>query len=84
MSTEPKMTPWFVNGEKPARPGVYEVQDTYHTDERRTYYGFYSKTTGWGCGRLTIEDAIEDKGRGTLADWYSSDRGKWRGLASKP
>lgn len=79
---QPKLTPWFVNGEKPARPGLYEVK----ARGPRPYwpmYAYYTKSSGWGCGRQTKEQALIDKDKVAVRDYYSRN-GRWRGLAEKP
>ena len=74
MSTEPKMTPWFVNGEKPARVGVYEVGEDGH---RRWFQHWNGRW--WGYFDTNPKDAQRFGRRQSM---YQNFR--WRGLASKP
>lgn len=76
MSTEPKMTPWFVNGEKPARPGVYETKDSLYAD-RPMYQHWNGRFWGYFC--LSINAA---KNQGDRRSCW--EKPQWRGLASKP
>lgn len=75
MSTEPKMTPWFVNGEKPAREGVYQQRN----GNRELGYQRWTGSR-WMFWSATVSGAqLADM---PAAGEYQND--PWRGLASKP
>lgn len=78
MSTEPKMTPWFPVGSKPARVGVYET-DFLGSFGQRFQLGYsYWNGQRWHNNRPTPAEAAADDGA------FSSQSKRWRGLASKP
>ena len=80
MSTEPKMTPWFVNGEKPARPGAYNVSCRKRNQSGKFYAFFDGKKWCWGIFPNPEQAATlyYDGESASMAD------GSWRGLAAKP
>lgn len=71
-----KLTPWFKNGVKPARKGVYQQMNG-----GRNRLG-YQRWNGmnWGTWFETAEEAAQSTDR--AAACYQSD--PWRGLAAKP
>ncbi len=78
----PKLTPWFVNGEKPARPGVYNVS-CRRTKQSGMYYAYFDgesfgSTAGW------VETAWYQRGKQTRWSDAVNQHGSWRGLAEKP
>lgn len=80
MTTEPKMTPWFVNGEKPARPGAYNVS-CRKSDQSGKFFGYWDgKKWCWGLFP-TPDEAATDHYDGESASVAS---GSWRGLAECP
>lgn len=81
MSNEQKLTPWFINGEKPARPGVYNVSCRKHKQSGRWY-------ARWdGVSWFRAFTGVSTAGREVHATvipnhWHAV--GSWRGLAEKP
>lgn len=76
-----KLTPWFVDGEKPARPGVYNVSCRKEAQTGR-YYGYWNGRF-WVFGVAeTPESAARLKQR--VARGYVASNGSWRGLAEAP
>lgn len=77
MNTEPKMTPWFVNGEKPARNGVYAVNSRMGREH------VFSHWNGdfWGWVSESVATARHFRNRPTPREFKSVI---WRGLAEKP
>lgn len=77
MSTKPKMTPWFGNGEKPVREGVYQQK----SGDRPARLGYQRWLNGeWMTWHSTFEEAAEDER--AVHGSYQND--PWRGLAEKP
>lgn len=81
MKTNPKLTTWFTNGEKPAYPGVYNVscRKENQTGEWYSYWNGYEFT--WfehSVDAAYRERLIPGAGRIVLTE------GSWRGLAEKP
>lgn len=70
-----KLTPWFVNGEKPTRPGVYQQKNGYgEVGYQRWYRGLW---------RLWYESP--DRASRCItpaADSLQAD--PWRGIGSDP
>ena len=81
MSAEPKLTPWFVNGEKPARPGVYNVSCRKENQSGHWYARWDGEQ--WFRARLSVDGAAGRALPETLLNYWS-DIGSWRGLAEKP
>lgn len=82
-----KLTPWFVNGEKPVRPGVYEVNlcapGTASFDPAYSYFdGKNWAEFLWfkDCGG-TPQKAYDGRKRNTGAGRQCM---YWRGLAEEP
>lgn len=76
-----KLTPWFVNGEKPWEWGVYGVRDDFEDEGLFAYFG----ESGWGPGESTPEDAFKERENGARADYFHTEYGAaWRGLAHPP
>lgn len=68
-----KLTPWFMNGEKPARKGVYRVRSD-------GFYGFAywdGRLWAWRCS--SVAEANDDR----LTTGASQTK-HWRGLAHPP
>lgn len=83
MDTEPKLTPWFVNGEAPARPGVYLV-DHAKAGQRFSQFAYWGGPRGgWGAAAPTPSQAFNRKRLG-LDPNYFHQTGSWRGLSEKP
>ena len=88
MTTDENLTPWFVNGEKPARKGVYNV--SCHYEHQSGHWWSY-----WDGRRFLCFDPDKDsaKAYGTrlwadkrfagAGDYVLTD-GSWRGLAADP
>lgn len=79
MSKE-QLTPWFVNGEKPAYPGVYNVS-CRNSNQTGGWWSYWSGSQ-WYSFSWCKEWAL---------DYYQQSRrsarmdgGSWRGLAQKP
>ena len=70
-----KLTPWFVNGEKPARDGLYEVRSVIGQHPVFSYWD--GKRWGWICP--TKGEAEKRRRERT----YRQDC-EWRGLAEEP
>lgn len=78
---EQQMTPWFVNGEKPARPGVYNVSCRKREQTGRWWARWDGKT--WYVAARGVEYAESNKSPTTRHHfWHKS--GSWRGLAQDP
>lgn len=78
---EQQLTPWFVNGEMPARPGVYNVSCQKHDQSGR----WFSRWDGdrWFLAGITRADAAWQKTPATRLDtWHNY--GSWRGLTQDP
>lgn len=83
-----KLTPWFVNGEKPVRPGVYSVscRRQHQTGE------WYSHWDGQCFGPFSLEPQraevaharYKKAGDHVHAGNAVLPRGSWRGLAEEP
>lgn len=80
---ESKLTPWFVNGETPELPGVYNVScrkerqtgDWFAKwDGKRWYYAT------WRYEQQCYKKAEREKQE--ARPWH--ENGSWRGLAEKP
>lgn len=71
--SEPKLTPWFVNGEKPARKGVYQVDSLFSEFAWSRWDG---KT--WGWRRMRHATAAQDRNK------TERKITQWRGLANQP
>lgn len=71
-----KLTPWFRNGEKPARKGVY--QQMSGTGDRLGYQRWDGKR--WMVWCETAEAAAGKH----IPVRHSSQGDPWRGLAEKP
>lgn len=80
MSAAPKMTPWFVNGEVPWEPGVYNVS-CRKQDQTGTWFAHWNGEA-WGYGD-TSPEAVQQEGYG-IKPLHWSETGSWRGLAEKP
>lgn len=76
-----KLTPWFVNGEKPAREGAYEV--SYRKEGQLAgRFAFWSEEWGWGgASSLEYSETLRDSGANPE---FFSEIGSWRGLAEEP
>ena len=77
---EQELTPWFVNGEKPARPGVYNVS-CRKLDQSGDWWSHWNGEA-WS-------DASTDKKKWQwrgydLDGLFFSAKGSWRGLAQDP
>lgn len=75
MSTDPKMTPWFVNGEKPARPDVYNVSSRKGGQSGKWWARWDGST--WYCADKDKEFASRETNPVTPADYWH-DEGSWR------
>lgn len=74
----PKLTPWFVNGEKPVRSGVYETKLLGASGKVIEEGWSFWNGRRWSNQRLNKESAY-------LADMTGGCQEKlWRGLAEKP
>lgn len=83
MSTEPKMTPWFVNGRKPARIGPYNVS-CRKTGQTGKWWSWWSGKR-WSIAAPTLRSLVCDWKSTPAADADAFHKaGSWRGLASKP
>lgn len=71
-----KLTPWFLNGEKPIRDGVY--QQMLGTDKTIGYQRFQNGV--WYAWRKTPKEA--DLASSPANIFYQND--PWRGLAEDP
>ena len=78
-----KLTPWFVNGEKPVRAGVYEVSGEKGVPFTPNLFAHWSPRKGWGAASCSAVAAEGGRNRGADRDRYH-DRGSWRGLAEEP
>lgn len=79
MMSEPKLTDWFVNGEKPVRPGVYNVS----CRRKRQTGKWYAKWTGrrWLKFSDSADAAAWETRQSVLMTAWG---GSWRGLAHPP
>ena len=73
-----KPTPWFVNGEKPVRPGVYNVS----CQKRDQSGGWWSLFDGrqWSSPWRLSADRVATMGK----KFVDRAPASWRGLAEKP
>ena len=69
-------TPWFVDGQVPAREGVYEVQPSDWSDWKEAFQYWDGE---WHFRRHTIEEAFAVRKHSSVYDDPN-----WRGLAKKP
>lgn len=80
-----KTTEWFVNGEKPAYVGVYNVS-CQRTEQSGTWYSYWNgKAFQWFASSvesayLYNKDDEDDVGAGASV----LTEGSWRGLANNP
>lgn len=74
-----KLTPWFVNGEKPVRPGVYERQQFSLWPQVFSYWGGKS----FGYLGSTPDEAVRAFAQSGGRASYHQNR-PWRGLAEEP
>lgn len=72
-----KLTPWFVNGEKPVRSGVYVVRSSGFRG-----FAYWSQADGWGAGADTPSEAYEDRHSGGMSDFFHTHGRSWRGLTN--
>ena len=79
MKTKEKLTPWFTNGEKPARPGVYQQMCGFgkelgyqYWSGKRWYSWYEDPETAYKYKKLDRRYGYEHCGE------------KWRGLAYDP
>ena len=81
-----KLTPWFVNGEKPARPGIYNVR--YEKSEQSGNWYSYWDGRKFGPFSARIEWVLPTTARFGPKEWHAGRgllrRGSWRGLAEEP
>lgn len=83
-----KLTPWFVNGEKPARPGVYNVS-CRRTNQSGEWYSPWNGKN-FGCfdrdpKQAELRRKMQGAGRNGLgAGNEVLPSGSWRGLAEEP
>lgn len=75
MSKKLKLTPWFRDGQKPARRGVYQQRNPFGVIGYQRWDG--ERWYGW-C-RTAEAAAIHGN---PVAEFYSRD--PWRGLAANP
>lgn len=76
---EQELTPWFVNGEKPARPGVYNVS-CRRTDQTGLWYAKWN-----GKRWLVFSNSVAEANQRTVVSGLiDRRRGSWRGLAKQP
>lgn len=71
--SKPKMTDWFVNGERPFRTGVYPVR----CGGAKGFAYWDGKRWAWRCS--SVAQADDDR----LTTGASQDK-HWRGLANPP
>lgn len=76
-----KPTPWFVNGEKPTREGVYNVS-CRKSEQTGKWFARWDGEK-WGTASGTREWAAEET-RVATPDSYWHDQGSWRSLAEEP
>lgn len=74
-------TDWFVNGETPWEPGVYNVSCRKSSQSGKWYAKFDGST--WFCATRTRHAAQEVMRTTSTADYWHRE-GSWRGLASDP
>lgn len=76
--SEPKLTPWFVNGEKPVHAGVYNVSCRTVKQSGDWYLAFNGEkwSDWWALNHLRALSEAEHCG--------SLEPASWRGLAEKP
>lgn len=81
-----KLTPWFVNGEKPVRPGVYNVSCEKSAQSGRWYSYWDGRKFGPFFARVewAREATIELGSKKWHAGVGLLRRGSWRGLAEEP
>lgn len=75
-----KLTPWFVNGEPPARPGVYQQMCGLG---KKVGYQYWSGEK-WGLWYEMASDAANRHAFEEDFFAYPHCGEKWRGLASDP
>lgn len=78
-----ELTPWFVNGEKPARPGVYNV--SCRKFDQTGYWFAKWDGNSWFVAKELVQLAEREGnklGEGDDRHWHV--RGSWRGLAQNP
>lgn len=76
---DPKLTPWFTNGEKPAYPGVYNVS-CRKENQTGEWYSYWN-----GLHFCPFSRKLEGAYRyATSVERYTNEEGSWRGLANKP
>lgn len=81
---EQQMTPWFVNGEKPARPGVYNVS-CRKTDQTGHWWASWDGETWYVASRqVTQGPRGAETGARTSRPNFWHKYGSWRGLAQDP
>ena len=73
-----ELTPWFVNGEKPSRPGVYNV--SARKDDQSVYWFARWDGMQWYMAHSNVSSAMREQ-FGMGLRW---SRGSWRGLAQNP
>ena len=81
IGTKPKLTPWFVKGEKPARPGVYNVS-CQKENQSGLWYALWDGEK-WFRGNLDATAAAKMT-FSTISRNYWHRYGSWRGLAENP
>lgn len=84
---ELKMTPWFANGEKPTRKGVYNVS-CQREDQSGNWYSYWDGRR-FNCFGLDAAFALERAQEMAPRRFYGTGHavlagGSWRGLAEKP
>ncbi len=76
-----KLTPWFVNGELPARPGVYNVSCRKYA-QTGSYWARWGEGM-WYRAETTMHNAALTRSPTRVTNRWSTE-GSWRGLASDP
>lgn len=75
-----KTTPWFINGERPAYEGVYNVS-CRKENQTGDWYGYWTGT-GFKPWALSINKAYENAER--YKDEYPCLESSWCGLDENP
>ena len=78
MKTNPKLTPWFTNGEKPVHIGVYNVS-CQRENQSGEWYSYWDGSY-FSPFAYNVEDAYDFS---ECSPKYSNEEGSWRGLAEK-
>ena len=76
-----KLTPWFVNGEKPTRKGVYNVSCRKKNQTGLWFARWDGKT--WHTAALSTGRAEKITQKASDPQRWNLD-GSWRGLAEEP